>query len=89
MNTFYDTKVKDAILYVPDASVNAYKEASQWKEFGTIKPISEMPSGVVIGEGIDQITNDKSQMTNKVLRDGVVLIEQNGKTFTVQGQEVK
>lgn len=40
-------------------------------------------------QGIDQITNDKCQMTNKVIRDGILLIEKNGKTYTFQGQEVK
>jgi hypothetical protein len=50
----------------------------------TIKAIYEE-----IAEGIEQITNDKSQMTNKVLRDGVLYIERNGKTYNAQGAEVR
>ena len=87
MNTFYKTKKANAILYVPDESVNAYKAADQWEDFGTIKPLSEMPSGIVIGEGFENIST--ATPANKIIRDGVVLIEQNGKTFTVHGQEVK
>ena len=38
---------------------------------------------------VDQITNDKSQMTNKVLRNGMLLIEKNGKIYNAQGAEVR
>lgn len=41
------------------------------------------------GQGIDQITNDQSQMTNKVLRNGQLLIRKNNKTYTTLGTEVK
>ena len=87
MNAFYKTKKANAILYVPDGSVNAYKEADQWEDFGTIKPLSEMPEGIVIGEGIDNIST--ATPANKIIRDGVVLIERNGHTYTTSGQEVK
>ena len=40
-------------------------------------------------QGIDQITNGKCQMTNKVIKDGRLLILRGDKTFTLQGQEVK
>ena len=39
--------------------------------------------------GVDQITNNKSQMTNKVLRNGQLFILRGDKTYTVQGQEVR
>ena len=38
---------------------------------------------------IDQITNDKWEMTNKIIRDGNVLILRGDKVYTLQGQEVK
>lgn len=41
------------------------------------------------GQGIDQITNDRSPMTNKVLRNGQLLIIKNDKTYTTLGTEVK
>ena len=40
-------------------------------------------------EGIEQITNDELRMTNKVIRDGVLYIERNGKTYNAQGAEVR
>jgi hypothetical protein len=39
--------------------------------------------------GIDQITNDKSPMTNKILRNGEILILRDGKTYNVLGIECK
>ena len=42
-----------------------------------------------IGQGIDQITNDELRMTNKVIRNGQLLIERNGKTYNVLGTEVQ
>ena len=39
--------------------------------------------------GLDQITNDQSQMTNKVIYDGRLYILRDGKIYTVTGQIVK
>jgi len=39
--------------------------------------------------GIDQITNDKSPMTNKIIKDGQLLILRDGKTYNVLGIECK
>ena len=39
--------------------------------------------------GIEEITSDKSQMTNKFLRDGQLVIIKNGVTYNAQGQIVK
>ena len=38
---------------------------------------------------LDQITNDQSPITNKVLIDGQLLILRDGKTFNLTGAEVK
>lgn len=42
-------------------------------------------------EGIEEITDDKSQTTNtrKIFRDGILYILRNGKTYTATGEEVK
>ena len=40
-------------------------------------------------QGIDQITNDQLPMTNKVLRNGMLLINRDGKIYTVTGTEVR
>ncbi len=39
--------------------------------------------------GIDQITNDKLPMTNKIIRDNQLLILRDGKTYNVLGMECK
>ena len=40
-------------------------------------------------QGIDQITNDKSQMTNKVIYNGMLFIERNGKIYNALGQPMR
>ena len=39
--------------------------------------------------GLDQITNDKSPMTNKILRDGQIIIIRDGKEYNIMGIMVK
>jgi hypothetical protein len=39
------------------------------------------------GQGINQITNDKWEMTNKILRDGQLFIRRGDKVYTISGQE--
>ncbi|MBQ3997833.1 MAG: hypothetical protein II644_00685 [Paludibacteraceae bacterium] len=41
-------------------------------------------------EGIEEITDDKSQITNtrKIIRDGILYILRNGKTYTATGAEI-
>ena len=41
---FLEVPRSEATLYVPASSVEAYKEADEWKEFGTILPIE--PTGI-------------------------------------------
>ena len=40
-------------------------------------------------QGIDQITNDQSPITRKVIKDGQLLILRGEKVYTMQGQEVR
>ena len=40
-------------------------------------------------ESIDQTTNNHRPMTNKLLRNGQLLIERNNHTYTLTGTEVK
>ena len=81
---FYDLPLSEAILYVPAESLEDYKVAEQWKDFGTILPIEELPAAV-------ENTHNSSSTTNpqKLLRNGQVYILQDGKTYTVMGAEVK
>ena len=81
--TFHEVP-KTIPVYVPDGTLAAYKKAEGWKAF---KNIQSIPGT----EGIEQPTSDSSLKgrANKVLRDGVLLIERNGKTYNAQGAEVR
>ena len=70
----------NAFLYVPCESKKAYMVDAVWGNFQYIECISL--------EGIEDIQSDEVQSA-KVVKDGQVLILRNGKTYTMQGQEVK
>ncbi|MBQ2291428.1 MAG: leucine-rich repeat domain-containing protein [Paludibacteraceae bacterium] len=42
-DVFFKASVANATLYVPAESVEAYKNADQWKDFGQVLPIAENP----------------------------------------------
>ena len=72
---------KSIPLYVPFGSLDAYRNATEWKDF----IIKEMAKP----EAIDQITNKQSQMSNKFFRNGQLFIQRGDKTYSITGQEVK
>ena len=80
---FYDVNLSACKLYVPTNSINAYKAADVWKDFGTILGIQEP-------EGIDEIKSSAlHKESNKFIRDNQIFILRGDKTYTVTGQEVK
>ena len=76
----YSFENYDAYLYIPCESKKAYMEDAVWDNFKYIECISS--------EGIEDVQSDEVQGT-KVIKDGQVLILRNGKTYTMQGAEVK
>ena len=78
-HVFADMPLSEATLYVPAESLDDYKAADQWKEFGKILPIDQLSAAV---------ENTRLQITNitKLLRNGQVYILQDGKTYTITGQ---
>ena len=80
-DVFYDMPLSEATLYVPAQSLDDYKAADQWKEFGRILPLEEAPSAV---------ENTRLPIANgaKLLRDGQLLILRDGKTYTITGQKL-
>jgi hypothetical protein len=72
---------KSIPLYVPEESVVAYQSADQWKDFTDIQGVNT--------EGIDQTTNDQLPITNKVIKDGQILILRGDHTYTLTGQELR
>ena len=73
---------KSIPLYVPKESINAYKNADQWKDFTNIYAIGSSPTA------ISNVQGDKTIGT-KILREGQIVIRRGENTFTLQGQEVR
>lgn len=72
----------EATLYVPAESIEQYKAAEQWKDFGTILPLAQAPSGV---ENVTSLDNNKEPQV-KTIRNGQLLILRDGKTYNALGQ---
>lgn len=77
---FYSVKVNEATLFVPEESLDAYREASVWKEFGTI--LAEKSAA------LDDIADNQSS-NRKYIEDGQLFILRGDKTYTANGAEVK
>jgi len=79
---FYNVD-KTIPLYVPKGKVEAYKDpsANGWKDFNNIQEIQST--------AIDQISQEPTAKSQKLIKDGQLLILRDGKTYTVTGQEVK
>ena len=82
LDVFVGMPISEATLYVPVQSLENYKAAAQWKEFGSLVPLDETPTNAV-----DNILSS-SINTQKILRNGQLLILRDGKTYTVMGQEL-
>lgn len=78
-SSVFDKDLSACTLYVPETSVDAYKSADVWKDFNIL------PIGAT--EGVNDILPVTS--TSKILRDGQLIIEREGKMYTVTGQEVR
>lgn len=79
--TFYDVN-RQIPVYVPDESVNAYKNDAQWREFN-IQGLSNMPMA------FKQITYDQLPTNKKLLHNNQILILRGDRIYTLIGQEVK
>lgn len=74
----------EATLYVPAESIEQYKAADQWKDFGTILPLGQAPSNV---EDVTLLNGNKQSQV-KTIRNGQLLILRDGKTYNALGQEL-
>ena len=80
---FRGTPVYTATLHVPAASIDAYKAADQWKEFGKIVALT--PEGT----GVKPITATENPSNRKFMENGRLIIQKNGQRYNVAGQMVK
>lgn len=71
----------EATLYVPAESIELYKAAEQWKDFGTILPLAQAPSGV---ENVTSLGNYK-QSQIKTIHNGQLLIIRDGVEYNALG----
>ena len=77
---FFMVNLAAATLYVPAESVEAYRTANTWKEFGTITGI---PS-----TGIER-TQPSDIRTQKLLQNGQLLIRKGDRIYTLTGSEIR
>lgn len=80
-NSFDGVDKEKCTLYVLESSVDLYKEATVWRDFYTIRIIENG------GADIDAMQADLAP--RKFIRDNQVLILRDGKTYTIQGVEVR
>ncbi len=80
---FLDHVCQNATLYVPQNSIDLYRNTNGWSEFRNIEPIPGESVGTRIECFEHPITPTKS------LRDGKIYILRGEKVYTVAGQEVK
>ena len=84
-SVFANVPISSAVLYVPDESVDIYKYMDPWDRFGTILPISQLPTDVENVQTIGGMDPSKK----KLIRDGQVVILHNDKSYNIMGQEIK
>ena len=82
--------LSEAILYVPAQSLDDYKAADQWKEFGTILPLTDAPTDIenISYESQDSFPSSTSTC-QKLFRNGQFVILRDGKTYTAMGAEIQ
>ncbi len=79
--TFYDVK-RSIPLYVPEASINDYANDTYWGEFINTQA-AETP------DGVDNILQEGTSSTRKVLENGTIYILRNGERYTIDGRKVE
>lgn len=69
-------------VYVPEGTVREYQETGGWSEFTHYTTIESI-------QGIESVTDGQSPLTNKVLKDGQLIILREGKTLNALGVELR
>ena len=72
---------QSTIIYVPADYVSTYKAHSFWGQFD-VRPLQGQ-------EAIEMVDDDKIINVHKIVYKGQILIQKNGKIYTLQGAEVK
>ena len=85
-SVFTNVSTTQCSLYVPAESLEAYQTADVWETFYNIQSIEGTdPTGI----DEEPMHDGGQQATRKILRNGQLIIERDGKTYNVTGAEVK
>ena len=79
---FLKVDVTEITLYVPKQSIALYQKAEVWKDFNQILPLQDT-------EGIEEIIQQPTANSQKLIKDGQLYILRGDKVYTLQGQEVR
>ena len=85
-DVFKDINLSSCTLYVPKESVDLYKAANVWKEFGSILAL---PDELTAIDEINSSSLPEGDRGRLVLRDGQIFILRGDKTYTITCSEVK
>ena len=78
-NVFNDVDISKATLYVPRASIEAYKTTAPWSGFGNFKAIEDVT-------GVKNVSAEGNGIADgKYLKDGNLVIIKNGKEYNAAG----
>ena len=80
---FQGVKKSTCTLYVPKASLNAYKTADNWKDFFNILSIEDAHTA------IEETEQDPTIKSKKMFIDGQVFILQGNMTYMINGIKIK
>ena len=82
-NVFSGASFKDVTLYVPEASIDAYKVATGWKEFGTIEAIdaTAVPAVKTTGTVYCHVADNALTVKGLTGTAALTLTGLNGKTL--------
>ena len=71
------------------SSFNALNLANLFHESGQFSVAEPEFIGSIYPTSIEQVTNNQSERTKKMLHNGMLIIESDGKTYNAQGIKVR
>ena len=80
ISAYYDIDLSACTLYVPDESIEAYKVAEGWKDFGSILPLSASNIESTLTSNVE-IYGGRGMLTVKGIHDGEII-----RVYTLDGR---
>lgn len=76
-------------IATPDEGYKLYSWDGGYPGMEITEDVTVTCTFVPDSEGVEEVPSDQGQSTNKILRNGLLLIERNGKTYNALGAEMK